>query len=296
MKGVILSGIYSGNETVEHIAPSCPSLNCTFPTYSSLAVCTSFANVSSHLVKQNISKSNFDYQIRYALSNTSYINAGLGFFNASSASSPDDIQIGISSLNLLNFNNSIAFKDVTLPLADVFVIYGKDIEGQYTRPDGVIEAGHLTYGAVEFIMEWCVQDFTTEVVNGSAVTTRHKATRNFRNPPFPTIDVNGVTYSISPDTHTSASRFLDRILRGSVQEGRLDVLSQHFKLLLNSRPGLDQYWYASSDIAQALFEPYNVWQAHPTDEVFTLSQGIKGTNQTGLELIINNIANGMTNL
>jgi len=59
--------------------------------------------------------------------------------------------------------------------------------------------------------------------------------------------------------------------------------------------GYDQYWYADTDAAQALFDPYNVWQAHPTDTIFALKYGLRGTNQTGLELIINNMATSMTN-
>lgn len=230
MKGVIQTGLYSANESVPDIAPVCSSLNCTFPSYSSLAVCSSFANVSSHLFSQNVSTDDPDYPLRYALSDTSYVIAGLGFFNASSASSTNDsISTGDSQAQLLSFNNSIAFKNVSLPLADVLVIYAKDIEGQYTLPDGTIEAGHLAYGAVEFILEWCVQEFTTEVANGIATTLRHGATSNFTNPPYPTAQVGSITYSIDPDTHASTSRFLDRILQGSVEEGRFSTLRLLFK-------------------------------------------------------------------
>jgi hypothetical protein len=71
----------------------------------------------------------------------------------------------------LSFNSSIAFKNVSLPLADVLGIYGNETKGEHTLPNGTIAGGHLAYGAVEFILEWCVQEFATEVINGIAKTS-----------------------------------------------------------------------------------------------------------------------------
>jgi hypothetical protein len=58
-----------------------------------------------------------------------------------------------------------------------------------------------------------------------------------------------------------------------------------------------QEWHASSDIGPIFYEPYNVYfqtqSINPED--MDLSHNMKGTNQTGLEHIFNNVATGITN-
>jgi hypothetical protein len=311
MRAAIQSSLYVANETVLDIAPDCSSLNCTFLSYTSLAVCTSFADVTSHLASVNVTRDP-DPRARPlfvdALSNSSYINKSGGRFNASSAAF-DDSRSGSRAFSerapFLIFNNTIAFKDVPVPLADVFVIYAKEIVGEFTRPDGVIEAGHMSYGAVEFIMEWCVQNFTTVVVNGVAHTTRGTATRNFTNSVDPVKQVGEEEYyTVIHSAHYTTSRYLDHILRGSVLQGMYSLpLSKRgaprLTALANTEPGSDQMLYASTDVGIALYEPYNVWSPHSSSLDYsksTLSGGLRGTNQTGLEHIINNVATGMTNL
>ncbi|KAF3761181.1 hypothetical protein M406DRAFT_108428 [Cryphonectria parasitica EP155] len=270
LKGAIQTGLYSANVLVEDIAPSCPSLNCSFPSYASLAVCSSFADITSHLVSE-IDPEDDEFLLWYLSGSSSNISIEtMTYFNTGSASSNNTNSTANGYLRPLDFNNSIAFTEVPLPLADIFVLY----------ETGTNASGSTTFGAVEFIMEWCVQEYTTEVVNGSVNTSRQKATRNFTNPLYPTLQVGSTTYTIDPSTHVSTSVFLDRILQGYVYRDW----------------DAEQYWHATSDAIQALYEPYNVFQDISLGEIhYSLNSSIRGTNQTGLEFIINNMGTSMTN-
>ncbi|KAH9896178.1 hypothetical protein F4778DRAFT_745371 [Xylariomycetidae sp. FL2044] len=283
IKGVIQTGLYSANETVPDLTPSCMSGNCTFPPYWSLAVCSSFADVSSHLEQVIVptdGNAGFD-EYYYQLTNGSYITSGWGLFNSSSAVLPGAKQPkDRTGSKPFNFTESIAFRDVTHPLADLFVIHDNGTEGEIDYHNGTIEAGHRVYGAVEVLLEWCAQEFTTEVLNGVPKTVRRDAKRNFTGEFRPVLNEPGTwneIYSVDGYAHSGIVRFLNRTLAGSVQQST------------------DGLFYASSDAAQALFEPYNTAQVHSTETVFDLSNGIVGTNQTGLEHIVNNIATSITN-
>lgn len=216
MKGAIQSGLYSGNVEVKPLTPSCPGVQCSFSSYSSLGVCTSFANVSSHLTPRTVTTSAGN-RTRLSLSDTAYIESWEGddtqyYFSASSASPPSDIDPDDRSTYALSFSDSIEFKDASVPLADVFVIY----------PRGKSATNHLQYGAVEFIMEWCVQELTTEVVNGTGTTIMHKATRNMDARTY-FINVGGMTYSVDGTVHLGVSRYLSRLLQGNVSLGKSNL-------------------------------------------------------------------------
>ncbi|KAI2624404.1 hypothetical protein GGR54DRAFT_575637 [Hypoxylon sp. NC1633] len=280
IKGAIQTGLYSANETIPDLTPSCMTGNCTFSSYWSLAVCSSFANVSSHLEKVVIPATReFDSdEYRYQLTNSSYIVSGFGRFNSSSAAISGEA--APQGAKPFNFTESIAFRNVDYPLADIFVIYPRGIEGQIDFNNGTIQAGHTVYGAVEVLLEWCAQEFTTEVQNGISKTVRHSERRNFTGEYQPALYGPGPwehLFDVEENTHAGIVTFLNRTLKGSVEQG------------------LDQSFYASSDAAQALFEPYNLDQMHAADTIWSLSNGIRGTNQTGLELTVTNIATGMTN-
>ncbi|KAK3660689.1 hypothetical protein LTR56_000447 [Elasticomyces elasticus] len=279
MKGAILQGLFNANETIPDLSPAC-SGNCTFEPYASLAVCTSFADVSSSLITKNFTNPNgtiydYNYDYRYYIAEHQYLREDsyeLPFVNVSSAEPPDS-----DEHSSLQFHDSVAFRDVNAPIADVFMIYQNGTKGPMNA------ARHNTYAAVEFILEWCVQEYTTSVINGTAITQRKDAYRNFSSPGGsyytygkPNGD-DGLEYLISPQTRFSLQKYLQTLLSGHIVEPS------------------GGYFYVSSDAIQALAEPYNVWQGGCTQDPCGLSYGIHGTNQTGLELLMNNVATSMTN-
>ena len=55
----------------------------------------------------------------------------------------------------LNFTDSIAFEESARPIADVLIIYSTSTEFS--------EDSLPAFSALEFVLEWCVQKFTTTV-------------------------------------------------------------------------------------------------------------------------------------
>lgn len=227
-KGAIQRGLYNGAARVEELSSVCASTNCTFAAYETLAVCTSFANVSSHLEQviettDDNPKLPFD-QYRYHLSKDNFIIAG-ALLNASTAAQLDEENISDGQDPPLDFSGSIAFKNVSLPLADIFVFYPRGIFGEEQLDNGTILLGHLEYGATEVLMEWCVQERTTEVRSGVATTRVIKETRNFTSNgefrisedsmAFDPADRNP-SFLVAADTHSSTSYYLNLLLQGHV--------------------------------------------------------------------------------
>jgi hypothetical protein len=166
----------------------------------------------------------------------------------------------------LNLSESIAFRDVEDPIADVFIIV------MYNPKDW-----SLKVSAIEFVLEWCVQNFTTTVTNGVATTQRDNDHRNFRGQNSPNRP-DGLTYSYEAGSHNKLQRFVQGLFNGSVAES-----------------AMPKAWYATSDTIQLLYEPFRVLEATTTSNNFTLANGLQGTGQEGIEHMINNIATGLTN-
>jgi hypothetical protein len=206
MKGAIQTGLFSANETVLDISPICPTGNCTFPPYLSLAVCTSFANITPSLYSMNTSSS-----VQHYISNTSYLTPN-GLFNISSAALLDSSPTG------LNFSTSIAFQNVSLPLADIAVLYLSNYDTK----------GGKMYAAAEFVLEWCVQNFTTTVVDGKATTQRLNSFRNFTNPTNPNLVLfgsKGEEFSVFLPTHHATSRYLSQNFNGWMAKGTFQYMN-----------------------------------------------------------------------
>jgi hypothetical protein len=272
-------GINSANVSLADIAPLCPGGNCTFNPYWSLAVCTRFANVSDHLSENTTSEG-----FRHYLSESHYIAHSVRknvFMNMSSATGPiqtlpkvetDDRDPLIFTNSLpdpLNFTESIAFRDISDPIADVFIIVrGDDAQNDPER-----------YAAIEFVLEWCVQNFTTTVTNGTATTQRHNAIRGFtggyRKSLGPTLNLtlDGINYEVFAAGHNRLQRYMQLLFSGTVY---MDM---------------SENWYATSDAMQLLFEPWDVFRFH---HVQAMELGFAGTKQAGLECMINNVATGLT--
>ena len=270
MKGAIQTGLYGGARTIADIAPSCPGGNCTFKPYWSLAVCSSVADISSHLVQKTFNNTHYPYYpptLRYYASTHQFIDGSPVYvFNVTSA--------GMNSTNRdgrLKFTDSVAFKDIDAPLADIIVLY---LKGDSTAE------GRNPHGAIEFVLEWCIQNFTTVVVDGVSTTQRHNSVRNFTigsdQYAYVPSSNQSAGYGVQPPTHVTLQQYLRSILRGEVGEAI----------------GLNQ-WYSNSDPAQALFQPFDNFTGDLAGPQ-RLSP-LAGTKQTGIERIVGNIATEMTN-
>lgn len=139
MKASIYNGLYNPNVTLSDVSASCQSGNCTWPLYSSLAICASTADVSASLKS---SCSTLDpKQCNYSLP------------SGGSLAGKDDF-MSISTTDNTTFT-SLAFAD-TKPMIDFFTFL---ISNKTSDPILLESALHL-----------CVQSYNTSVTNGKTET------------------------------------------------------------------------------------------------------------------------------
>lgn len=274
MKGAILSGLYSGNALIKDAAPNCPRSNCTFDTYSTLAVCPSVADITSSLVLRTVNVTNASFSNpplppRYYASAHQFLSSdGYSQMNISSATlNNGQNKASKGDIVQMEFPDSVAFKGVNAPIADVIGIY----EAKETT-----KGNHIQYRAVEFVLEWCVQELTTSVLNGVPTTQSVSSHRDFT---WSGVGVSansyGEAYNITSDTHYSLQRYLALLLRGTVTTGATS---------------LDNF--ASSDSMDSLYQPFDWFAGSGSTKL--PQDSLQGTGQAGLEHIVRNMATSMT--
>lgn len=275
MKGAIQTGLFSGNISVNPIRPSCSSGNCTIGPYKSLAVCASFADISASLTNSTVQtpKDHAKTAVRYKLPGRHFLQIDMFTpvrLNFTSATLPvKDYADG--HYVPLDFSDSIAFKDVSAPIADVFFIYQN-----WTTTTSEWNG----YSAIEFVLEWCVQTLNTSVTNGASTTQKLEVFNNFSNKSGyyltarPNAGDSNDEYTIEPNTHKSLQRYLLNLLHGNV----------------TGNPGGGSST-TSSDAAQALWMPFS----QPSSQTATSANDGYETTQAGLNIILENIATSMTN-
>jgi hypothetical protein len=183
----------------------------------------------------------------------------------------------VSNPGPLDFADSIAFNDSPLPIADVFLIYLNTI-----GPNG----HNSNFSAIEFVLEWCIQNFTTSVTNGTAITQRHESTRDFPrldphdpNTYLPVTPNNGDNreYSVFGSDHVLLQTYFQDLFNGTVN-------------LVNDAAA---YEWATNDAVLALFQPFD-FHAPKVNGQDTVPG--RGVGISGLHAVLDNIATGMTNM
>lgn len=232
-------------------------------------------DVSNHLSYSSYKDEKNSTVDKWSLTDTHYIETlygGTAVLNMLSVAKPLNTTKVLNYAAPLNFSDTIAFSDSPSPLADVFMMYG-DESKPYDDP--------RPFSAVEFVLEWCAQEFNTSVVNGVVSTTRLGSTNNFTTegvssytgPLFNTTtdfryEYIGVKYYVGYSTHNILSDYLRKTLNGSVYL-------------------VQEYFYKTSDAAEAFYEPFDV-------QALNISSTIHG--HPGLVRILQNIATSMTNM
>lgn len=266
MKAAILRGLYAGTTTIDHIRPTCPGGNCTYPHYRSLAICARSEDVSSQLNHKKayaddspeITPENFNV-LQWSLTDSNYlIDDGMNRFNLSSAAKKNPTKYyEYGTPTPMDFSQSIAFKDSSAPVADVFMIYlaSKDKNNEIR--------------ALEFLLEWCVQNYSTTVTNGTATTERHEAV-SLKDGDYP-------DFTLGPGTLELYQNYFREIFQGKAWRDVRDPTRL----------------YVSNDATQVLFQPVNIFGVTANDVSITPNQG-GGMDQ--LRKILDNIAVAMTNV
>ena len=272
-----------------YIVPTCSSGNCTWPSYRSLAVCNRVANVTSSLKTTSATilddKDDIVNTTKWSLTPHNFIYASAERLSRMNTTAKGE-QIkaadrGTETPMSLDFADSIAFKDSPRPIADTIIIYTT------TRSDPI------AFAAVEFLLEWCVRDFTTKVEEGQASTKAgDKIFRDFSkpDPERSTAQIvarpdgigNGKpVYEVDFDGHYSLQMYLAQLFDGSV-----DSTS-------GTADGTEARLRADNEAMLALFQPFDV-----TGTLFDGKDEVEGRNDgiEGLQKILDNISTSMTNL
>ena len=268
MKAAILNGLYAGNTTIDHIQPTCTGGNCNYPSYRSLGICARSADVSSHLQKSRYGQG----ELKWSLTDSNYfIDNGTNLFALASASKNNPSKDYSGNLVVLDFSESIAYKNSSAPIADVFMIYT-------TSRD----SGDNDVAASEFLLEWCVQNYTTTVINGTATTERHDAVSNFSVPDPGELrftpqmnDGDGQLYELAPETLPLLQSYLWYLFQGTASRSYNSEL------------------FVSNDATHALLQPFYIFGPRINGHNVTSNEG-GGMNQ--LQKILDNIPVSMTNV
>lgn len=209
MAAAILAGLFQqGKQPIPETVPQCSSGNCTFGEYNSLALCSDAVDVSQHIaVSPNGSFRCLPNGQCLPISN----EETFGTVSLAGTVAQDDS----SEPSALDFNSSIAFPNRPSALVDMFILYHNMTTGTGATTNFNTTA---SYGAVEFIVEWCIPRFTTTVTSGVSLTSRQpEPFVNFtvdENGLFATI--NNTSYSIDSLDHYALQRFFNQTLSGAV--------------------------------------------------------------------------------
>jgi hypothetical protein len=292
MKSSIQAGLGNGNEEVLNLPATCPSGNCKFNDYSALAVCVSFADVTEHLYATNntVDETTGLYQVRLQLTNDHYLvrNSGdddlhhmpRGEINVSSVATSFEARVRGTGFAFLSLNQSIAFRDLQAPLADIFIITRNgSITGSSEKMTDDLKAG---YAAFEIALSWCVQSFATEVVNATSTTRRLSTNHNFT--------WYGGRHAFVNDAPHSNNSTRDWNVDGRHHAS----LQWHLKQLLSGeQTEVNEIHSATSDVVQILYDPFE--DLSDATGKGNLSERLHQTEREGLRLIFDNVATSMTN-
>ncbi|KAF2010318.1 hypothetical protein BU24DRAFT_427444 [Aaosphaeria arxii CBS 175.79] len=285
-KAAVQAGLLSAFSIINDTEPFCSTGNCTWPTYLSLAVCMRSQDVSEHVQKIQLESKLKQKYFRYFLNEDFYIDENMNGvrLNVSSvATNTPIIDDNTYPDNALNFSQTIAFSDNLYPIADIFVMYNNGSAPEDTR-----------FSAFEILLEWCVQEFSTTVINGIATTTRGKSTNKFTGdrgsfiigPRFNTTDdfasqsvmsdaLADAEYMIANVTHFRLSNYIRKTIKGSVSN------------VANSNPS----WLTTSDAAEAIYRQID----RARDDQLQGDVGQKEDVEKDLRKFFQNIATSLTN-
>ena len=258
--------------------PICEADTCKWITYTSLAVCTSSADVTRHL------------SVSYDESANIQIYSLPGGYSLRT-SSPDSYAMNVTASG--NFSDamldkpphptnpdSLAFPDRSFALANFFIIYknqklaSKAREGSF---DEKVIKSHK-YSAIESIFEWCVQKYHTNVSQGVAHTTidQEQFSDFSWDDGLASSPEDGFSrdFYIPTKSHKALRSFLSRLFEGLVY-----VVG-----------GENPIWFPTSEATQAIFDVLNPL---PLQD-YSKAKGHIISDLEGLAMLLDNVAKSLT--
>ena len=162
MQAAISAGWYSDSAPIEPTRHECSTSHCSWPRYSSLAVCGDVAIISSRLKIEgcveeaedgrNCSIAVLPAVVSDHLSDPIVVD-DFGTFAIRSLTPVRTSDH--STASFINPTQSVAFDEISAPMADLFVIFRDDL--------GIVQA-------IEASLHFCTQIYATTVTNGVATS------------------------------------------------------------------------------------------------------------------------------
>lgn len=240
MKSAIMAGLLSTSNGANQFAVpiTCSTSNCTWPDYRSLAVCSSCANLTDQLTTTSPSNKTSLVDVTYHLASGTHLHY----------TGDPGFQMTIDS-----YKASMAFKNHNETMLDFFVIAlgNNTLYDRDSKPRGPY--------AAECILEFCVQNFTAKVNNGTYVETRQG--KGSRLNDYAASSINETRDETHPDNRTykvewnsmkSFQAYLPSLFKGRVKNP--------------DTPSPVPLW--NNDVAQALWYHLNQ-EPHTLDSMFT---------------------------
>ncbi len=166
MKAAVYQGLFGAAN--DGLTPACGTGNCTFPDFSSLAVCSRCANVTEQTVRESISKKGVDrndtfitlYAATYGLPH----GMKMGFtYGVDPHDDPPSLSLGPAMTSSTNSSSAAtkAMFDVSQPIVGTFILQfpyvdAAGYEGDYTSADPF---------ARDCVLYFCVQTYTCSSTN-----------------------------------------------------------------------------------------------------------------------------------
>ncbi len=287
MKAAVSNGLFFSDVLLKESPGICSTGNCTWPLYQSLAVCSKWKDVSDRLVFTNTSletpiegtNETIESSVyRWSLNDYHYIETTgteLFYMNMSSMVNGTDLTNASYAFDPKNTATFIC-TNCSFPIADTFIIWRDPSKVPFNAAErlmGIVDKN--AYSAIEFVFEWCIQEFNTTVANGESSTTRTASTKYFGpgdvmnldgipGDSYPDMKLNGLEYNITVSAHYSLATYLWKTFQGTIAADRSGTK------------------YQSSDVAEAVFKYFE--------------PGIDNASLPSTAQIYNNLDTGLQNI
>lgn len=154
MIGLLYSGMYrssteSGQALID-VVPDCPTNDCTFPNFESLAVCSACVNIAQKMERSCLTETT-------SKPGSSYSNV-----TQCTYSLPNGLKINQTTLT----DDTLAVSAMLKPV-EVYDRKGNIL--QTTVLNASTSAGNISADAHQCSLSWCVKTYEAKVVNGSLI-------------------------------------------------------------------------------------------------------------------------------
>lgn len=213
-------------DPISHISPTCPTSNCTFPTFYSLGICTAVADVTSLLEVREI-QDPAPYDLTVVLSDESL--PGWTAYNSTipGAAGIELISQDPFALAALHLpaDGSLAFGNDTSMMRtavyDFVVLFQTPQDTDFSDPTVFVDSTPVTQTAYEAVFHLCVREFDVSVSDG--VVTVDQASVSYdvvpqpSQPPIALMNCSLINNMTGSDYQVCTDRLGD----GSTQEENL---------------------------------------------------------------------------